>query len=32
MAEYVGAVIGVSDYKSVQVLFSPEFQVCTKLT
>ena len=32
MAEYVGTVIGVGDYKSVQVLSSPELQVCVKLT
>ena len=26
MAEYVGAVIGISDYKSVQVLFPLNFK------
>ena len=32
MAEYVGAVVGVGDNESVQILSSPELQVCTELT
>ena len=32
MAEYVGTVVGIGDNESVQVLSSPELQVCTKLT
>ena len=28
MAEYIGAVVGVGDNESVQILSSPELQVC----
>ena len=32
MAEQTGTVIGIGDYKSIQILFSPELQVDAKLT
>ena len=32
MAEYIGAVIRICDYKSVQVLFTPKLQVGTELS
>ena len=32
MTEYTGAVTGICDYESVQVLFFPELQVSTELS
>ena len=32
VTEQVGAVIGICDYKSIEILYTPEFQVSRKMS